>query len=237
MAVESRSATTLLVSELWSQVRALADSREVDLDLRLLGKPADVSPDARDILGSTINAVIESAAEAQELHHLALEVSYQASALNVRIEHDGTLAPGTRSSTEEQVLACYGDIGALGGSLSLSSGRGFGVRLELSMPYEPAQGGGIQAPANRYVDPPRAPSFSTLPTSIAALPERLTPQEEISLSLLASGLSNKEIAARMNLGVGTVKFHLAQIYQKLGVQGRGRGAAVARARELGLLFD
>ncbi len=70
-----------------------------------------------------------------------------------------------------------------------------------------------------------------------AVYERLTPQEETTLSLLAAGLSNKEIAGRMNLGVGTVKFHLAQIYQKLGVQGRGRGAAVARARELGLLFD
>ena len=67
--------------------------------------------------------------------------------------------------------------------------------------------------------------------------ERLTAQEATTLNLLAAGLSNKEIAGRMHLGVGTVKFHLAQIYQKLGVQGRGRVAAVARARELGLIFD
>jgi DNA-binding CsgD family transcriptional regulator len=235
MAVESRSATTLLVSELWSQVRALADSREVDLDLRLLGKPADVSPEARDILSSTINAVIESAASAQELHHLALEVGYQATALSVRVEHDGTLDSTTRSSTEQEILGCYGDIGALGGSLSLSSGRGFGIRLELSMPYETVDP--PEPPAGRFIEPPRARSFGTVPASISTLAERLTPQEEIALSLLASGLSNKEIASRMSLGIGTVKFHLAQIYQKLGVQGRGRGAAVARARELGLLFD
>ena len=72
--------------------------------------------------------------------------------------------------------------------------------------------------------------------AIARIP-RLTPQEEVALSLLASGFSNKEIASRMGIGVGTVKYHLAQIYQKLDVQGRGRGAAVARARELGLIFD
>jgi DNA-binding CsgD family transcriptional regulator len=235
MAVESRSATTLLVSELWSQVRALADTREVDLDLRLLGKPADLSLDAREILGRTLNSVIESAASAQELHHLALEVSYQVGALSVRIEHDGTLDSRTRSTTEQEILACYGDIGALGGALSLSSGRGFGIRLELSIPF--ASDNSSESRAERFTEPPRGRTFSALPASMTDLAERLTPQEEICLSLLAAGLSNKEIAVRMNLGVGTVKFHLAQIYQKLGVQGRGRGAAVARARELGLLFD
>ena len=71
----------------------------------------------------------------------------------------------------------------------------------------------------------------------APLVERLTAQEQACLDLLALGYSNKEIAAQMNIGVGTVKYHLAQIYQKLDVQGRGRGAAVARARELGLIFD
>jgi DNA-binding CsgD family transcriptional regulator len=235
MALGSRSPTTLLVSELWSQVRALADSREVDLDLRLLGKPADLSRDARDILSSALNAVIESAASAQELHHFALEVDYQPSSLSVRIEHDGTLESRTRASTEQEILACYGDIGALGGSLSLSSGRGFGIKLELSMPYAPVNG--PESLPDRYMEPPRGRSFSLLPASMSSLVERLTPQEETTLSLLAAGLSNKEIAVRMNLGIGTVKFHLAQIYQKLGVQGRGRGAAVARARELGLLFD
>jgi DNA-binding NarL/FixJ family response regulator len=67
--------------------------------------------------------------------------------------------------------------------------------------------------------------------------ERLTRQEEVALSLLSAGFSNKEIAARMGIGIGTVKYHLAQIYQKLDVQGRGRGAAGARASELGLIFD
>jgi DNA-binding CsgD family transcriptional regulator len=235
LALANRTPTATLVSELWAQIRALADHREVDLDLRLLGKPADIAPSAREVLSRTVGSVIESASTAEELHHLALELSYQGDALSVRIEHDGTLDTRTRSSTEQEIFSCYGDIGALGGSLSLSAGRGFGLRLELTLPYE-SQSASL-FPADSFL--PRSPVRPTVmtPAALPALLERLTPQEETCLSLLAAGLSNKEIAARMHLGVGTVKFHLAQIYQKLGVQGRGRGAAVARARELGILFD
>ena len=42
VALANRTATTALVSDLWSQIRALADRREIDLDLRLLGKPGDI---------------------------------------------------------------------------------------------------------------------------------------------------------------------------------------------------
>jgi DNA-binding CsgD family transcriptional regulator len=235
MVLANQNATTRLVSDLWAQVRALADTREVDLDLRLLGKPGDVSSDARDILGHTVESVIQSASKANELHHLALELTYQPDALSVRIEHDGTLDSATRSTTEQEIFSCYVDIGALGGSLALSSGRGFGIRLELTLPY--AAESSLPFDGDRFFEPRGRGTLAPLPLALPALAERLTPQEETCLSLLAAGLSNKEIAARMNLGVGTVKFHLAQIYQKLGVQGRGRGAAVARARELGLLFD
>src|SRR6202011_3079810 len=93
-----------LVRDLWSQVRALADTRELDLDLRLLGKPGDVPPEARDILSHTVESVIQSASSANELHHLALELTYQADALSVRIEHDGTLDPTTRSKTEQEIF-------------------------------------------------------------------------------------------------------------------------------------
>jgi LuxR family maltose regulon positive regulatory protein len=50
---------------------------------------------------------------------------------------------------------------------------------------------------------------------------------------MADGLSNREIAARLFLAVGTVKSHIHNIYGKLGVQGRTQ--AIARARELNLL--
>jgi len=51
--------------------------------------------------------------------------------------------------------------------------------------------------------------------------------------LLAAGLSNTEIAARLIVTVGTVKTHIKGIYGKLGVHSRTQ--AIARAREIGLL--
>lgn len=67
----------------------------------------------------------------------------------------------------------------------------------------------------------------------AALIEPLTPREEEVLRLMATGLSNREIAQELIIALGTVKAHLHHIYGKLGVG--GRTAAAARARELGLL--
>ncbi len=53
------------------------------------------------------------------------------------------------------------------------------------------------------------------------------------LAELAHGYSNKEIARALDMTENTVKFHLKNIYAKLGVD--KRGAAVARARELMLI--
>ncbi len=61
----------------------------------------------------------------------------------------------------------------------------------------------------------------------------LTNREVEVLRLLAAGLSNKEIAGRLILSLGTVKWYVSDIYSKLGVTNRTQ--AVARARELNLL--
>lgn len=64
-------------------------------------------------------------------------------------------------------------------------------------------------------------------------PDDLTPRELEVLRLLAAGLSNPAIAARLTISVGTVKAHTANIYGKLGVANRVQ--ALARAQELRLL--
>jgi len=63
--------------------------------------------------------------------------------------------------------------------------------------------------------------------------EPLSERELEVLRLLAAGLSNREIAEKLIVAVGTVKAHIHNIYGKLGVQSRTQ--AVARARELGIL--
>jgi len=50
---------------------------------------------------------------------------------------------------------------------------------------------------------------------------------------MAEGLSNREIASQLILGVSTVKWHVSRILSKLDVTSRTQ--AVARARMLGLL--
>ncbi|MEO8391813.1 MAG: LuxR C-terminal-related transcriptional regulator [Chloroflexota bacterium] len=61
----------------------------------------------------------------------------------------------------------------------------------------------------------------------------ITRREREILQLLSEGLLDREIAARLFLSVGTVKWHVKNIYAKLGVERRTQ--AVKRAREFGLL--
>ncbi len=65
------------------------------------------------------------------------------------------------------------------------------------------------------------------------LPEPLSEREREVLTLLSSGLSNREIAVRLHLAEGTVKNYVTGILQKLGV--RDRVQAAVRARELGVV--
>ncbi|GAA2393737.1 response regulator transcription factor [Streptomyces glaucosporus] len=61
----------------------------------------------------------------------------------------------------------------------------------------------------------------------------LTRRETEVLALVAEGLSNRAVGARLHLTEGTVKSHLARVYAKLGVD--SRTAAVAAATGLGLI--
>ena len=63
--------------------------------------------------------------------------------------------------------------------------------------------------------------------------ESLSAREETTLQLLAKGLSNREIANAIYVSENTVKFHLKNIYSKLGVKNRLQ--ATSAARELHLL--
>jgi DNA-binding NarL/FixJ family response regulator len=68
--------------------------------------------------------------------------------------------------------------------------------------------------------------------------DALSVREREVLDLLAGGMSNKEIAARLTISSNTVKFHLRTIYAKLGVRNRvqaiqaARGAAALGLREI-----
>jgi DNA-binding CsgD family transcriptional regulator/tetratricopeptide (TPR) repeat protein len=69
--------------------------------------------------------------------------------------------------------------------------------------------------------------------AVSAQPDALTERELEVLGLVAEGLSNREIASRLVLALGTVKWYISEVYSKLGVTSRTQ--AIARARELQLL--
>ncbi|MBL8682312.1 MAG: response regulator transcription factor [Myxococcales bacterium] len=75
-------------------------------------------------------------------------------------------------------------------------------------------------------EPERAPA--------SARSDALTPREAEVLQLLAEGLANKEIAARLGISDHTVKFHVNALMAKLGVQSRTE--AVVRAARMGWLL-
>ena len=62
--------------------------------------------------------------------------------------------------------------------------------------------------------------------------DELTDREREVLGLLVEGLSNQEIADKLFLGIGTVKFHVRNIYSKLGVDNRVAAVTLAMQRHL-----
>ena len=62
---------------------------------------------------------------------------------------------------------------------------------------------------------------------------RLSKHELDVLQHVASGLSNPEVAVRLNLSRWTVKQHASAVYRKLGV--RNRAEAASRAQQLGII--
>jgi LuxR family maltose regulon positive regulatory protein len=70
-------------------------------------------------------------------------------------------------------------------------------------------------------------------TALQPLLEPLSAREIEVLTLIAQGLSNREVGERLYISPGTVKAHTSNIFGKLGV--RRRTQAVARARALDIL--
>lgn len=90
---------------------------------------------------------------------------------------------------------------------------------------EAAAAGMVVLPADALADTPQATAAGA---TLAPMP--LTAREAQILALLAEGLVNKEIAARLGISRHTVKTHLAALFHKLDVTTRAEAvAAGARA--------
>jgi DNA-binding NarL/FixJ family response regulator len=95
----------------------------------------------------------------------------------------------------------------------------------LSAIREVRQGG---APMSRDIARKVIASFQE-PLTTAAEVEGLSPREREILELLAQGFPNKEIASRVGVSDGTVRWHLRHVYDKLHVRSRTEAALKFRS--------
>ena len=63
-------------------------------------------------------------------------------------------------------------------------------------------------------------------------PEHLTLREREVLEMMSEGLSNKEIAAQLNISAHTVKYHVSSILGKLGASSRTEATTIGLRRGL-----
>ena len=199
--------------------------------------------DARGDLGELARAAgiqLERALmgrEPQTLPNAVLDAACwitRAAMLNV-VEHSGASRARIRwrLAADELVLAIVDDgrgfdpqraaRGGLGAMRRTAEGLGGSLELEST----PGWGTRIEARLRLHVD-------NSVPAdeSANALISTLRDRELAVLRLLAVGHRNREIASELFLSQHTVKFHVANIFEKLGVRTRAEAAALAFAAGL-----
>jgi NarL family two-component system response regulator YdfI len=117
-----------------------------------------------------------------------------------------------------------------------------GIRAVLPGDISPEQlVAALQAVAGGLLVLHPAHAYATVPTgsprtsALEELAEALTRRELEVLQRLAAGLSNKEIAAQLNISEHTVKFHVASVLGKLGAASRTEAVSLGIRRGLVLL--
>jgi LuxR family maltose regulon positive regulatory protein len=88
----------------------------------------------------------------------------------------------------------------------------------------------LAAYSQQQAEPP-APLARTVGGNAPRI-EPLSERELEVLRLLADGWANKEIASQLVITVGTVKRHVAHIFQKLDAANRTQAVALARERKI-----
>jgi ATP/maltotriose-dependent transcriptional regulator MalT len=107
------------------------------------------------------------------------------------------------------------------------------LRRVSSAGISPKYAGTLLAALRQHAEDPQRLAEADIPKEVQLLSEPLSERELEVLRLIASGLSNREIAQELFVTPGTAKRHVHNIYRKLEV--RSRTQAVARARDLNLM--
>jgi DNA-binding NarL/FixJ family response regulator len=131
--------------------------------------------------------------------------------------------------TQVVVLTTYADDESILGALAAGA-IGYltknATRDDIRRAVEAAASG------HAHLDPQAAATVLAAARPHPSLPDDLTPREVEVLRLIADGLSNREIAARLVLGEATVKTHVNRIFAKTGSRDRAQAVAYALRHNL-----
>ncbi|AXG80690.1 response regulator [Streptomyces paludis] len=145
----------------------------------------------------------------------------------IRRDHPGTQVVVLTTYADDDSLFAALQAGARGYLTKDAQGEEIVRAIEDVMA---GQAGLAPAVQRRLLERVTAPPGRTAP---AELPDGLTAREAEVLSLVAEGLSNKEIAQQLHIGAATVKTHINNLFAKTGV--RDRAQAVRYAYQRGLI--
>jgi DNA-binding CsgD family transcriptional regulator len=192
-------------------LRRTLRARGVQLDLgrpgaeegadRLL--PADVAVTAISVIRAAVHASLDNQGhrpDGARIHRIHVGWKVGASELRATVRDNG---PGTLSRGALDGHRVSERLTPLGGRLDLDALPGWGTTVTIEIP----------------LGPPETPRDDPL-TALGA-------RELEVLRQLARGRRNRDIAEELHISESTVKFHVANILDKLGVNSRGEAAALA----------
>ena len=149
-----------------------------------------------------------------------------------------TLSPDALSRTPALVVLAAAPNAAWAADALRAGARGVlasdASTDEIIAALEAAAVGLVTLPADLASELAAGVRATTPPRPTAATTQPLTPREGEVLGMLAEGLANKNIAARLGISEHTVKTHVASILTKLDAFSRAE--AVAIGARLGLIL-
>lgn len=164
--------------------------------------PGEVAHAARAIVRGVVLAMVEQ----PNVRRIRTQWDCDGENLLINVRDDGL---GELSAKAPNIARLAQRVDVLDGRISIDVMPGWGADVAVSLP----------------LDPPARP--------LADVAEWKLGERELEvLQLLAAGQRNRSIAAKLHISENTVKFHLRNIFRKLGASSRTEAIALAHSKGL-----